>query len=181
MLMAEYIPKVPDRRLLLVRHSKSDYPPGVPDHDRPLNGRGRGDAESLGRWLTDSQSLTEGTSVLVSSALRTQQTWALAGGSRECVTECQLYEAQPETIIRLIQSTPVTIGTLIVLAHNPGVMAAAMILTGNRESPVYHLLGEKFPTSAVAVLGLPSWREALTEGATLIDFVVPRGREHACE
>ena len=130
MLMAEYIPKVPDRRLLLVRHSKSDYPPGVPDHDRPLNGRGRGDAESLGRWLTDSQSLTEGTSVLVSSALRTQQTWALAGGSRECVTECQLYEAQPETIIRLIQSTPVTIGTLIVLAHNPGVMAAAMILTG---------------------------------------------------
>ncbi|MDQ2873477.1 MAG: histidine phosphatase family protein, partial [Actinomycetota bacterium] len=39
-----------DKRLVLVRHAKSAWP-DVPDHDRPLAGRGRRDAPGIGRWL----------------------------------------------------------------------------------------------------------------------------------
>ena len=52
MSMAESIPKVPSR-LILLRHAKSDYPLGVPDHDRPLNERGRRDADAAGAWLAE--------------------------------------------------------------------------------------------------------------------------------
>ncbi len=38
-------------RLVLLRHAKSAYPPGVADHERPLNDRGRRDAPEAGRWL----------------------------------------------------------------------------------------------------------------------------------
>ena len=37
------------RRLMVLRHAKSAYPPGVLDHDRPLAPRGVGDARPRGR------------------------------------------------------------------------------------------------------------------------------------
>jgi len=42
------------KRLILMRHAKSDWgDPGLPDHDRPLNKRGRRAATALGHWLRD--------------------------------------------------------------------------------------------------------------------------------
>ena len=41
------------RRLILLRHAKSDWPPGMVDHDRPLAARGRRAAPLIGRWLVD--------------------------------------------------------------------------------------------------------------------------------
>ena len=40
------------RRLILLRHAKSDWP-DVPDRDRPLAKRGRRDAPKIGRWLRE--------------------------------------------------------------------------------------------------------------------------------
>ena len=40
------------RRLILLRHAKSDWP-DVPDQDRPLAKRGKRDAPVIGRWLHD--------------------------------------------------------------------------------------------------------------------------------
>ena len=39
------------RTLLLLRHSKSDYPQGVADHERPLAPRGEREAALAGDWL----------------------------------------------------------------------------------------------------------------------------------
>ena len=39
------------RTLLLLRHGKSDYPPGVTDHQRPLAPRGVHEAALAGDWL----------------------------------------------------------------------------------------------------------------------------------
>ena len=42
------------KTLLLARHAKSDWGmPGLSDHDRPLNGRGRRDAPAMARRLAD--------------------------------------------------------------------------------------------------------------------------------
>ena len=39
------------RTLILLRHGKSGYPAGVPDHDRPLADRGRREAALAGEWM----------------------------------------------------------------------------------------------------------------------------------
>ena len=63
------------KRLLLLRHAKSAWPEGVEDHDRPLGDRGRRDAPRMGAYMA-SAGLQPGFA-LVSSARRTQETWAL--------------------------------------------------------------------------------------------------------
>ncbi len=47
----------PTHDLILIRHAKSDYPPGVPDHDRPLNARGLRDAPRIGAWLATARAV----------------------------------------------------------------------------------------------------------------------------
>ena len=39
------------KRLILMRHAKSDWSTGGADHQRPLNKRGRNSAKALGDWL----------------------------------------------------------------------------------------------------------------------------------
>src|ERR1035441_6396578 len=65
----------PIRRLVLLRHAKSAWP-DLPDHDRPLAGRGRGDAPLMGRWLRDTGWIPD--LVWCSTAERATQTWRLA-------------------------------------------------------------------------------------------------------
>src|SRR5579859_3831085 len=62
------------RRLILLRHAKSDWPEG-PDLDRPLAKRGRRDAPRIGRWLRAHGFVPD--VVICSAARRTRETWAL--------------------------------------------------------------------------------------------------------
>ena len=66
----------PARRLVLLRHAKSDWPDDVPDHERPLARRGRRDAPAAGRWLRKSGYVPD--LVLCSTARRARETWQLA-------------------------------------------------------------------------------------------------------
>ena len=63
------------KRLLLLRHAKSAWPDGVEDHDRPLSDRGRRDAPRMGAYIAAAGLRPD--FALVSSARRTQETWAL--------------------------------------------------------------------------------------------------------
>src|SRR6202451_4394164 len=63
------------RRLVLLRHAKSDWPE-VADHERPLAKRGRRDAPVVGRWLGASGYVPD--AVVCSTAARARQTWELA-------------------------------------------------------------------------------------------------------
>src|SRR5258708_36304767 len=65
------------RRLMLLRHAKTenDAPSGR-DLDRRLDNRGRGDAAEIGGWIARHPPFAD--SVLVSHAVRAQQTWDIA-------------------------------------------------------------------------------------------------------
>ena len=65
------------RRLMLLRHAKTenDAPSGQ-DQDRRLDDRGRLDAAAIGGWIGRHPPLPD--AVLVSTAVRTQQTWEIA-------------------------------------------------------------------------------------------------------
>src|SRR4249919_2827877 len=63
------------RKLVLLRHAKSAWP-DLPDHERPLAGRGRRDAPVMGRWLRAAGHVPD--QVLCSTARRARETWRLA-------------------------------------------------------------------------------------------------------
>ena len=67
------------RRLMLLRHAKSDRPPGIADHDRPLNWRGRDEAPLVGTYLAHNGLVPD--RVLCSTSERTRETWELVAGS----------------------------------------------------------------------------------------------------
>jgi len=67
------------RRLMLLRHAKSDRPPGIADHDRPLNRRGRDEAPLVGTYLAHNGLVPD--RVLCSTSERTRETWELVAGS----------------------------------------------------------------------------------------------------
>lgn len=178
------MPEALVRRLVLVRHAKSDYPLGVGDHDRPLNARGRRDAPFIGSWIRDHVEWPDGTDalVLVSTALRAQLTWQLASNglddrwrSAPRRDESRIYEASSRALLRVIAETPDVIRTLVLVGHNPGMLD--VVATLGIAGPVYREATAKFPTSAVAVLaGSVDWPSVADARPMLAveAFTVPR-------
>lgn len=165
------------RRLILIRHAKSSWAePGRRDLDRPLNKRGRRAAGLIGRWLDRKGYLPD--QALVSSARRTQETWAgivAVAGPSETRNLPELYHAGPETLLEVVRRAP-DVPCLLVLGHQPGIGAFAGRLLA--EAPADADFA-KYPTGATAVIDLdvPGWAEAGWGGGRLVDFVVPRSLE----
>ena len=173
------IRRVPD--LLLIRHAKSDYPPGIPDHDRPLNARGRQDAAVAANWLEHSGMVTSPVVALVSSARRAQDTWAiLATGLPRFVDDDHqvsirpdLYEAGVGTVLSMVTEAFARPGvqSLVVVGHNPTLHATALHLAGASASG--SVIADRFPTCAIAVL---RFVEGVEGTARLVHVEVPRAR-----
>src|SRR4029077_3194256 len=88
------------RTLVLLRHGKSAYPPGVDDHQRPLAPRGRREAALAGGWITENLPAID--HIICSTAERTRQTLTATG----IVTPTALldfsdaiYEAYPDELL----------------------------------------------------------------------------------
>ena len=167
------------RRLILLRHAKSDWP-DVPDRDRPLAKRGRRDAPRIGRWLREHGYQPD--VVVCSAARRTRQTWDLVapelGGTPAVRFEPRAYAASAMTLLYLAQELPSRYRTALLIGHNPGLSELASQLaappdisraTDNGPRP-----GISLPTAAVAVLEFPGDWPSLTPGqARLVSLTTP--------
>ena len=163
------------RRLILLRHAKSDWP-DVPDRDRPLAKRGRRDAPRVGRWLNEHGYQPD--VVVCSAARRTRQTWDLVAPELGCSPavrfEPRAYGASALTLLYLAQELPSRYRTALLIAHNPGLSElagslAAPAAAGNGGRP-----GISLPTAGVAVLEFAGDWPALAPGqARLLEAVVP--------
>jgi phosphohistidine phosphatase len=162
------------RTLVLMRHAKSDYPDGVPDHERPLAPRGEREAALAGEWLRSNVGAID--AVLCSSAIRTRQTLAYTGVVARIAFLDELYGAAPATMIGAINEIRDTVHTLLVVGHEPTVSHVALGLAGpgsDREAAEH--IAVKFPTSGIAVLAVPgSWSDLTVHGAELVRFHIPR-------
>lgn len=165
------------KKLLLLRHAKSAWPEGVEDHERPLAPRGIKAAPVMAAYMQNQGLLPE--LALVSTALRTRSTWELVApylGACVMRQEAGLYEASATDILRVIQGTDDTTGTLMLVGHNPGleILAAQLMLGGAPEAEA--AMRKKFPTAALAVLSLDiaSWAEADAQTAMLERFITPK-------
>ncbi len=137
------------KTLLLMRHAKSSWADqGQADVDRPLNGRGQRDAPRMGQWLR--REGLEPDLVISSSARRAVETAAAvieaSGYGGDWQQAAALYAAEPEAFMDVLQAVPDACGTVLVIAHNPGVEELVEALTGEAET---------MPTGAVAHISLP--------------------------
>ncbi|HEY3261524.1 MAG TPA: histidine phosphatase family protein [Pseudonocardiaceae bacterium] len=144
----------PPRRLVLLRHAKSDWSTGLPDEQRPLAPRGRRDAPRAGRWLRDH--LDHIDLVLCSPAVRARTTWELAAAELPeqppVRYEAEVYAASAADLLDQVHGLPEEAATVVLVGHNPGIESLLGLLTGE---------DWQMKTAAIAVVSWPgSWSDA---------------------
>jgi len=165
------------RRLILLRHAKSDRPPGVADEDRPLAEKGRQASEVAGRFMAEKGLIPE--FALVSPSRRTRETFELlraaAGHDISSHEERRIYDGGTRGILETIRQTGDGIGSLLVVGHNPGIHQLALALVDDGETNALARLRDGFPTAALAVIDFPvsRWIEVAEQGGTLERFERP--------
>lgn len=143
------------QRLILMRHAEAERASASgQDRDRALSTRGRAEAAGMGRALA-ARGLRPDLA-LVSSAVRTRQTWDLvhdALGDVELRVEDALYNAGADTLRRHVEAVEDEAGCLLLVAHNPGVhLLAVEYLVESAASPsILDRMSGGFPPGAAAI------------------------------
>ncbi|TYR32843.1 histidine phosphatase family protein [Mesorhizobium microcysteis] len=167
------------KTLLLMRHAKSDWADAaLDDFDRPIAERGRLAAPLMGReiarrgWAPDA--------ALVSSAIRTRQTWELVAAqlprSVAVNYDRTIYEAPARRILDAVRKTPEAVTTLLVIGHNPGLEDLSVLLAGpESDRDALARLTGKFPTAGLACFAFGGpWARLERGGARLEAFIRPK-------
>jgi phosphohistidine phosphatase len=163
------------KTLMLVRHAKSSWKErGLPDHERPLNKRGRRDAPMMGERLA--QRGVEVDLIVSSSATRAVATAeamaeALDYAWDEIVVDERLYEAYAEETLEVIEEQDEWVDHLMLIGHNPGLTVLANYLSS-------HDL-ENVPTCGVVELryDIERWAEVGDAEPVEVDFDYPKKRD----
>ncbi|WP_426957100.1 SixA phosphatase family protein [Muricoccus radiodurans] len=164
-------------RLLLLRHAKSTWDdPALSDHARPLNARGRRAAAGMGAAMRGMALRPD--LVLVSSARRTLQTLEALGvleGSPRVEPMDDLYLAPWRRLLEAAQAVPDEVGTVLAIAHNPGLHELALELTGpDDRSADARVLAGAYPTCSLAEFAFEGpWVSLRPGGARLVRFLTP--------
>ena len=157
------------RHLVLLRHAKSAWPPGIPDQRRPLAKRGRRDAVAVGRWLHEHVPRLD--AVVCSPAERARQTWTLVAAELDDPAPARyderVYGATATQLLALVRNLPDKIGTALFVGHNPDLQELAALLTGR---------AVELKTSAVVVLTWPGrWTDTNAKDVVMRHHATPRG------
>jgi phosphohistidine phosphatase len=140
------------RRLVVIRHAKSDWSTDADDRARPIGSRGRKQAPAIGDFLRENDLVPD--RVFVSSAKRARQTWSLIAEAlgkkapKATVTD-DAYTFDGVDLVRLLKDTPGSVQTVAIVSHNPAVEELVDILSDR---------WVKMPTSSLVVLRVPKWK-----------------------
>jgi phosphohistidine phosphatase len=174
------------RRLILLRHAKSDWTGmGVKDRDRALASRGRDSAPKIGAYMAHHALVPD--LVLVSPATRARDTWELVAEvlpkAPPAAFEERIYETGPKAIFEVIKATKPEVHVLLVVGHNPGLRDLAEFLIASGDIDARQRLLEKFPTAALAVIDFPvdDWARLHPKSGRLDRFVAPRQLDMATD
>lgn len=157
------------KRLILLRHAKSDWEAGFDsDHSRPLSERGMRSARAIGTALTRSGEIPD--LVISSSALRAQSTAFLAAdtGGWDCeirITE-ELYGTSPGNVLSIVKDTPVGVSRLMMVGHEPTWSTVSGVLIGGGRVRVR--------TGCAVAIDLTSWSLAEPGRGELAWMLTPR-------
>jgi len=122
---------MPTKKLTLLRHAKAaNALPGLDDHARRLNGRGRAAAAQVGIESADARPEL----VLCSDAVRTRETWEILSQAWEVLPpvrfEAALYLAEADALLDRLRQVAPAVGHVWLIGHNPGLEELASQLSG---------------------------------------------------
>ncbi|HEY0216224.1 MAG TPA: histidine phosphatase family protein [Cellulomonas sp.] len=163
-------------QLVLLRHAKAEPAGSLDDRLRPLALAGRRQASGVGASLHEAGLVPD--LVLVSSAVRTRQTWDLVRAGLGLSPEVarisdDVYDAGVRSLLELLHDVPAEVRTLLVVGHEPTVSqtAAALAGPGSDEASVTRVrVG--VPTATYSVLDVPGGWAALQPDAARLQRVV---------
>jgi len=125
--------------------------------------------------------------VLVSTAVRTLQTWeivrqALQDAAKDFAPPqveflSELYGADPAQLLQIIRMAEATDPKrLMVIGHNPGMHELALALSGSGDAAAKKALEHNLPTSGLAILdfAIEDWNEVAFRRGTLVRFISPK-------
>ena len=164
------------RRLYLMRHGKAEagMPPGGGDRERALVARGRRESRRMGAYCREQDQPP--TLILSSPARRTMET---------CESFCEgfgerlprrvvdgIYMGSPASLLHAVAEAGGSEAGVLVVGHNPGLHALALMLGRHGPGPAYGRLTARFPTAALAVFetGIDDWAAFRAESARLVAF-----------
>jgi phosphohistidine phosphatase len=155
-------------KLWIIRHAKSSWgDPGLRDFDRPLNGRGKKDGPRMAAWLCEQSDPASW--IWVSPAVRARATAEFVRegfglDSNRLVTSDELYHATPEDLLGVLRQTPSEIGSVAVVAHNPGLTHLVNTLGSDQVTA-------NLPTFGVARFRCESPWAALAAGTSTLELI----------
>ena len=161
----------PDMKTIyLLRHAKSSWKDeSLSDIERPLNGRGKKAAETMGAFLKREKILVD--LVLSSSAVRARQTIDRVLVAANIVTDVRfderIYEAGVQRLVEIVRQIENGKRNVVLVGHNPGFEELLEWLTGTIE---------RMQTGALAKIGLKtsSWNSVSEKSGTLEWIVRPK-------
>ncbi len=164
-------------KLLLFRHAHADRPADVGDHGRPLSERGQEQARRMGTHIR-AQGLVPDIAI-VSTALRTQETWDIAaesgGFTVSKVNEPGIYEAGAGDVLEVVRRQDSMHERLMLVGHNPGMERLAAWLVGSGDQDALARLQREFAVGGLAVIRFTtqSWADLDVQSGTLERFDTP--------
>jgi phosphohistidine phosphatase len=153
------------KTLHLLRHAKSDWgDPALPDHDRPLNKRGKrarvAIADHVAGWTVDL--------VVCSTAKRARDTAKPVLKALGCPVRYDdaLYAADAAGVLAVVRGLDDEAGAVMLVGHNPSMEDVTELLCG--ETPAY-------PTAALGTveLAVDRWADVAPGSGTLTAFATP--------
>ena len=129
------------KKLVLIRHAKSDWPENTEDFDRPLADSGVNDANKMSEFLKNSGVELE--KMVSSPALRALKTCEIFNHVFEvdCSTNPKLYNPTENNFLSVIYDLDDSVNTVAMFSHNNGISNFANYMTED----IFH-----FPTCGIA-------------------------------
>jgi phosphohistidine phosphatase len=169
------------KHLYVLRHAKSSWDDElIPDHDRPLSGRGRKATALLAEHVRN-RGIEPGL-VLCSSARRTVETLEGVLPGHSGLIEPALYGASCGQLIERLRAVPPQLSSVLIVGHNPAMQMLVLKLAsppgraaGADPDPQLRQIERKFPTGALATLTFEgTWSGLAPASARLLDYVRPK-------
>jgi phosphohistidine phosphatase len=137
------------KSLLILRHAKSSWKhPELTDYDRPLNKRGKNDAQQMGKLIRKEKLIPD--LIMSSSSTRAYATAKAVAKAcdynEEIILSRSLYDVpDPKAYLKAIRNLDDKHSRVLIVGHNPSIEELLEILTGE-----IHMM----PTCSLAALDL---------------------------
>jgi phosphohistidine phosphatase len=158
------------KTIYLLRHAKSSWENAdLADFDRPLNRRGLENAPAVGGKIYENKFRID--SIISSPAKRAKHTAILVREAAQIESpirfEERIYEASPQSLLKVASETGDDKISLLLVGHNPGLEGFIKLLTGETR---------EMPTAALAVIYLKigRWNEIKAGCGELQTLITPK-------